>query len=211
MMKIAIFSGDILYARMLMHELHSVYAPESLKVYVNNRETVLDRKQDIVIVDLDGHYTGHDFSSLNVIGFSSDVEALSAKKNSFCKEILHRPFIIDELKNAVLRIIKNHSEEKIDISQSNNDKDSLIFNDNSTVTFAGDRIHLSSNEYNVLLLLAKNHSKAVSRNEINSVLGNDCGNMCDVYVCKIRSKLAEHSNKKMIYTVRNHGYMLKLK
>lgn len=211
MIKIAIYSGDTLYARMLMHELHSVYVPQSIEIFINNREAELDRKRDIVIVDLDGHFTSHDFSLFNVIGFSSDIEALSTKKNSFCREILHRPFIIDELKDAVLRIIESHSEEKNEISTSSNGTEALTFNDNSTVTFAGDKIHLSSNEYKILLLLAQNQSKAVSRCEINKLLGGDYGNMCDVYICKIRSKLAEHSDKKMIFTVRNQGYMFKLK
>ena len=43
------------------------------------------------------------------------------------------------------------------------------------------------------------------------ILGKDSGNMCDVYICKLRSKLSSVSNEKVIFTVRNKGYMLKLK
>ena len=85
------------------------------------------------------------------------------------------------------------------------------FDENNNIVFCGNRIHLSKNEYDILSLLDKKRSEPVSREEINRVLGGECGNMCDVYICRIRRKLSAFRNEKLIYTVRNRGYMLKLK
>ena len=81
----------------------------------------------------------------------------------------------------------------------------LVFGENNNIIFCGNRLHLSKNEYDVLSLLDNNLGEPVSREKINHILGGECGNMCDVYICRLRAKLADLCKEKLIYTVRNLG------
>jgi DNA-binding response OmpR family regulator len=62
----------------------------------------------------------------------------------------------------------------------------------------------------MLTLLYERAGEPVSREELSAVLSSSEGNMCDVYICKLRTKLESVSNRKLIYTVRSKGYALKL-
>ena len=65
---------------------------------------------------------------------------------------------------------------------------------------------LSENEFTVLSALCLAGGKAVSRAELDELLGVSEGNMSDVYICRLRKKLEELSSQKVIYTVRGIGY-----
>ena len=209
MRKIGIFSGDILFARMLMHELSLMWSPDELCVLVN--DTVLacsTEKNDIMIVDLDGSWSDSLFYSSNVLGFTKETAAPQKATLDRCQEVFHRPFLIDDLKKSVSRIIgePRTSQPMEDVSEKI--EMSVVESDRS-VRLGANKIRLSKNEFDVMALLLGNRGKLVSRDEIDRVIGEGSGNKCDVYICYLRSKLAEFTNENLIYTVRNKGYMIK--
>lgn len=77
------------------------------------------------------------------------------------------------------------------------------------VVLDGERYILSDYEMRVLKLLCERSGTAVSREELMSILGAEDGNMCDVYICRLRKKLELGGERKVIYTVRGKGYMTK--
>ena len=82
--------------------------------------------------------------------------------------------------------------------------------DKESVYLDGKRIGLSGNEFALLKLLYDNLLTPVGREELNEVLSSSDGNMCDVYICRLRTKLEKSGSEKFIFTVRGKGYMLKI-
>lgn len=86
----------------------------------------------------------------------------------------------------------------------------LILNDRKTRTISyGEKYtDLSEHEFKVLEYLCSNRSKPVKREELNSILGAESGNISDVYICHLRKKLEILCGSRMISTIRNQGYMI---
>ena len=210
MVNINILSDDILYARMLMHELRSTYGTENenLNTTING---LTQNESYISVVDLDSKYVSESFNSPYIIGFTTYESIKVSKKYPFCNEIFIRPFLIKDLISTISRILKKQFETNNDSPSPSEPDTTLFFEENNNIRFLGNRIHLSKNEYDILLYLDDKQSMIVSRDEINLILGGECGNMCDVYICRLRQKLSAFSDKKIIFTIRNKGYMLKLK
>lgn len=91
--------------------------------------------------------------------------------------------------------------------------DILIDRANKIVTCRGERIFLTSKEYELLLYLDDNRGNPVSREEaLRNVWGfgyTGDTNVVDVYIRYLRRKLDERFDSKFIVTVRNKGYMLR--
>lgn len=214
MIIVNILSDDILYARMLMHEIKSLCGKigGTPDVFVNKPMASLNGNIPcILVLDLDSKYSTADLSSPFVIGFSSYDEVENSKKYSFCREIFVRPFSISDFATSVGKIVLELSGDVDDQRSDRRHEITLAFGEDNNIVFCGNRLHLSKNEYDILYFLNGKQSELVSRDEINRILGGECGNMCDVYICRLRGKLSAFSNEKLIYTVRNKGYMLKLK
>lgn len=212
MKKICIFSSDILFARMLMHELKLLCVTEDAEVLLNDESIPYEQDpSNLLIVDLDGSYADSIPPSATMIGFTRKVNIPSKKALAAYKEIFHRPFNICLLNETVLKIIKDSSAHtEADESYPAKNEKIIFCERDSSIRFRDHKIHLSKNEFNVLALLNQKKGTPVSRSEINTILDTDMGNMCDVYICKLRAKLSDISSEKFIYTVRNKGYMLKL-
>ena len=107
------------------------------------------------------------------------------------------------------KTIKELIPHKKEIALDEN-KNFTLDSDESSLELFGKKVHLSKNEYAMLDKLAENVGLPVSREELNKVLSSSVGNMCDVYICHLRAKLESVSDKKLIFTVREKGYMLKI-
>ena len=81
----------------------------------------------------------------------------------------------------------------------------------SLVRIDDEEYQLSEYEMKLLCYLCDRATEAVSRAELSELLGADKGNICDVYVCHLRKKLEKNGDRKVIYTIRNKGYMTKYK
>lgn len=203
MIRISVVSKDELFASMLCLEIESM----------GNEYKAVNERAELVIIDLDSCDTDSACEA-QIIGFSRNESSLPKNVAEKCCAVLHRPFLLEELKKLVKDIVikrapmddapvKKHVPEA---SQSSFELDRA----ESLVDIDGEKIHLSANEYAVLEKLYENQALPVSREELNETLSSSGGNMCDVYVCHLRSKLERDGNRKFIFTVRGKGYMLKI-
>lgn len=171
----------------------------------------------IVILDLDG---GFAVTSINegddIIGFSRKENTISKSVLNKCYSVMHRPFLIEDLKKTVKKLAASQNETDVFLhgempsDEMIKEKTERLRFDKDCVYLDEKRVGLSGNEYAVLSLLYENLAAPVSRERIASVLSSADGNMCDVYICKIRSKLEKSGSEKFIFTVRGKGYMLKI-
>ncbi len=196
MVKISVVSYDKLFASMICSEIESM----------GSEYKITGDKAEIMIIDLDSAFS-NDFDACCIIGFSRNEELLSSDIADKCYTVLHRPFLLEDLKNLIKAVDKsNPLTEYVPLESTYN----FSLCGNSAVELGDKRIHLSVNEYAVLNKLYENSGSPVSREELNKVLSSSGGNMCDVYICHLRTKLESDGNKKFIFTVRGKGYMLKI-
>ena len=110
--------------------------------------------------------------------------------------------------HAIVRRSKHHAHSIVNIG------DLTVNLDRRTVEVSGKRVHLTVKEYEVLKLLAL-HKGATQTKEmfLNHLYGGTDEpelKIIDVFICKLRKKLADASNgKNYIETVWGRGYMLR--
>ena len=213
MRKVCIFSNDILFARMLKNQIELSRITETAEISINDEVITYSKdSKNIIILDLDSNYTDNTFPESDIIGFSFNRSHINKRSSSICREILLRPFKLTDLFDAINKIINLDPESRGPKTDTATYKEKLVFTElDSSIKFYDCKLHLSKNEYDILYFLAKNHDTTVNRDDINRLLGAVSGNICDVYICKLRSKLASVSSENIIFTVRNKGYVLKLK
>jgi DNA-binding response OmpR family regulator len=125
-------------------------------------------------------------------------------------DYIAKPFDFSELLarlKAVIRRSKGKPSPIITI-------DDLVIDTNSrTVRRADKEIRLSAKEYNLLVYLALNEGRVVSRTElIEHVYEADFdldSNIIDVYINYLRNKIDKGFDKQLIQTIRGSGYLLK--
>lgn len=84
--------------------------------------------------------------------------------------------------------------------------------DGDKVTFRGENIDLSKKELELLTLLWSKKGEVVERDEAKELVfpSENGSNVVDVYIRYLRKKLDLRFDARMIVTVRNKGYMLKI-
>jgi hypothetical protein len=203
-MKISILSSDTLFARMLMLEIEGLR--KNFSVRLNDHD--LANGNDIVILDLDSPYANGAFETPNIIGFSKNERSVPQKNSDKCRVLFHRPFLTSKFLQAVESLAAGREYSQIARTEPSGPR--LAFMRDGLVTLDGRGIHMSENEYSLLLKLYENVGLPVSREELGGALSSNDGNICDVYICKLRAKLEAGRSERLIYTVRSKGYMLKL-
>lgn len=80
------------------------------------------------------------------------------------------------------------------------------------VMFRGKPVRLSAMEYRLLEYLAMRTGEVVSKADIAEHLyssyAENFSNVVEVYICSLRKKLGSGSNREVIHTLRNQGYVL---
>ena len=80
------------------------------------------------------------------------------------------------------------------------------------VMFRGGPVRLSAMEYRLLEYLAMRAGEVVSKIDIAEHLyssyAENFSNVVEVYICSLRKKLESGSNREVIHTLRNQGYVL---
>ena len=125
-----------------------------------------------------------------------------------CRLLLHRPFLISRFLEQIEEMGSDEPQTKH--SEKPEADNRLCFLHDCLVTLDGRGIRLSENEYALLKRLSDEKGGPVSRLELGRALSSSDGNICDVYICKLRRKLEAGGPERFIYTVRSKGYMLKL-
>ena len=124
-------------------------------------------------------------------------------------DYMTKPFHKDELVariHAIVRRSKGHAHSDIQTGD-------LILNvDTKTVKVNGTQLHLTAKEYQMLELLSLHKGKTLTKGMIMNHLYSDVEEpeikIIDVFVCKLRKKLAQAtSGKNYIQTVWGRGYV----
>jgi two-component system cell cycle response regulator CtrA len=127
-------------------------------------------------------------------------------------DYLTKPFNRGELVariQAIVRRSKGHSESVIQIDNR------IIMNlDSRTVEIDGGPLHLTSKEYGILELLVLRKGSLITKemflNHLYGGIDEPDLKIIDVFVCKLRKKLAKVTNgTNYIDTVWGRGYILK--
>jgi two-component system phosphate regulon response regulator PhoB len=126
-------------------------------------------------------------------------------------DYITKPFLPSELIARVKAILKR-------TSQSNQDHESLIFDDIKIDTsqkkaFRGARrLNLGPTEFKILLFLLKNKQKVFSREQIlNKIWPNQVNveiRTVDVHIRRLRKELNKNGEQDLIRTVRSAGYSI---
>ena len=123
-------------------------------------------------------------------------------------DYITKPFAIEELLARIRVALKKNANSKI--LKIDNLKIDL---EKYTVSFSDQPIDLTKREFDLLKYLLENKNIVLSREKLlEKVWGYDYAgetNVVDVYISYLRTKIDDKFNKKLIYTVRGVGYLLK--
>lgn len=126
-------------------------------------------------------------------------------------DYLTKPFNRDELVariHAIIRRSKGHSQSVIRTGKINVNLDA------KTVDVGGKTVHLTGKEYQIIELLSLRKGTTLTKemflNHLYGGMDEPELKIIDVFVCKLRKKLAEATdNENYIQTVWGRGYVLK--
>jgi two-component system cell cycle response regulator CtrA len=135
------------------------------------------------------------------------VKSLSAGADDFISKPFHKAELAARI-NAVVRRSRGHSES---IIRTGNIALNL---DTRTTEVAGIPVHLTPSEYKVLELLSLRKNSVLTKemclNHLYNGLREPEVKIIDVFICKLRKKLAQaHHGANQIETVWGGGYMLR--
>ncbi len=172
---------------------------------------------DLMLPDIDGYEVLLRLRSAKIktpIVILSGLSSVDKKIKALgfgADDYLTKPFNRSELVariQAVVRRSKGHSESVVRF-----DKVSINL-DTRTVEVCDKQVHLTNKEYAILELLAMRKGSVLTKemflNHLYSSIDEPEIKIIDVFVCKLRKKLAKASNgTNYIATVWGRGYMLK--
>lgn len=134
----------------------------------------------------------------------------------YCSCLLPRPFLMSELRVALDKfrvgdspmISESRSDKRV--SEFGRRKNMLTCNyQKREAVYGAHTVSLSPAEADILRIMCDRRGEVVTRDELRVLLGGAQGNITDVYICRLRTKLDNALGVKFIYTVKGKGYMLK--
>jgi len=140
-------------------------------------------------------------------GIEDKIKGLGGGADGYMTKPFHKDELVARI-HSIVRRYRGHAQSIIEI-------DDLVINlDTKSVAVGGERVHLTGKEYQMLELLALRKGTTLSK---EMFLNNLYGGMdepelkiIDVFICKLRKKLASASGgKDYIETVWGRGYMLR--
>ena len=180
----------------------------------------LTRASDVIVLDLM-------LPSMDGITFCKKIRAaqiptpiliLTAKRSledrvtgleSGADDYLVKPFEFAELLARVRALVRR---DKVNRSGRIEIADLVIDTAGHTVTRAGREISLTKREYQLLEALALRQGQVLSRDTIHQAVWNDdfsTSNTIDVHVRRLRQKIDDDSELKLIHTIIRVGYVLR--
>jgi DNA-binding response OmpR family regulator len=138
----------------------------------------------------------------------SSIEDKILGLNTGANDYLSKPFSFEELLARIKVQLRTKS-----ITTNILKIDNLTFDcDKKLVTRDNTIIHLSSKEYMLLEYLLRNKEKVVTEDMINNNLWNmdenTVSNIINVYIYRLRKKIDQDHEIKLIHTIRGMGYKI---
>ena len=140
-------------------------------------------------------------------GIEDKVKGLGFGADDYMTKPFHKDELIARI-HAIVRRSKGHAQSVI------NTGDLVVNLDTKTVEVNGARVHLTGKEYQMLELLSLRKGTTLTKemflNHLYGGMDEPELKIIDVFICKLRKKLANASNgKNYIETVWGRGYVLR--
>ena len=201
---VAVISKSKEFSRFLELELILM----NFKVEVLLTSDDLEDRFDGVILDEDSAKELMGVYNCPIISFSQNISEPTKIKDTYK---LPKPCSLEMLHDIMFEMYsstKNASEQDVDV-----DNNVIYVTDSKNRYAVIENYHLKLTECELLVLeeLCMARGEVVSRERLSQILGNEGGNLVDVYVCYLRKKLERPLNRKLIFSVRGQGYSTVLK
>lgn len=195
---------------------------ESLEVFDNVVEDVLNAKADLLLLDINLPYTDGEYICREIRKTSNVPIIIVTSRDNEIDELLSlnygadqyvtKPYNIQILLAKIVGLLKRNQN-----SESNPDKidcGEFILNTAGRIIEKGNKkVELTKNEYKILEYLVLYRQKVVSRDEIMDYLWESeefvDDNTLNVNIKRLRTKLTELGLEEQIETRRGQGYLLK--
>jgi two-component system, cell cycle response regulator CtrA len=142
-----------------------------------------------------------------IAGIEDKVNGLGSGADDYMTKPFHKDELVARI-HAIVRRSKGHAESIVDVG------DLRVNLEDKTVDIDGARVHLTGKEYQLLELLALRKGMTLTKetflNHLYGGMDEPEIKIIDVFVCKLRRKLANASGgKDYIETVWGRGYVLR--
>ena len=196
-------------------------------LYDGTGESAVDlagqRQVDLIILDPDAPMKGGSeilgkvraVSPVPVIYLSENgsVDAKVAALDAGADDYLTKPYATKELVARIRAALRRREEPAVVVDPAYTIRDLYIYPDRHEVRVGDEYIDLTKKEFDLILFLAKNKNRVLTRQQIleevwgYGYVGNT--NIVDVYVRYLRSKIDEKIGRKYIHTIRGIGYVVR--
>src|SRR3974377_1143686 len=140
-------------------------------------------------------------------GIEDKVKGLGVGADDYMTKPFHKDELVARI-HAIVRRSKGHAQSVIQTG------DLVVNLDTKTVEVGGQRVHLTGKEYQMLELLSLRKGTTLTKemflNHLYGGMGEPELKIIDVFICKLRKKLANASEgRNFIETVWGRGYVLR--
>jgi len=221
-MRVLIIEDEVKIARNITRVLDEEYswAADICTDGEDGRHMAMTNPYDLIILDLGLPEIGglEILKDLRKNGMTTPVLILTARDDTRdviegletgSDDYMVKPFDMRELMarcKALVRRSYGRAAPVIEIA------DISIDTARHQVMFRGRSVRLSAMEYRLLEYLAMRSGEVVSKADIAEHLyssySENFSNVVEVYICSLRKKLGSGSNRELIHTLRNQGYVL---
>jgi two-component system response regulator PhoP len=221
-MRVLIIEDEVKIARNITRVLDEEYswAADICTDGEDGRHMAMTNPYDLIILDLGLPEIGglEILKDLRKNGMTTPVLILTARDDTRdviegletgSDDYMVKPFDMRELMarcKALVRRSYGRAAPVIEIA------DISIDTARHQVMFRGRSVRLSAMEYRLLEYLAMRSGEVVSKADIAEHLyssySENFSNVVEVYICSLRKKLSSGSNRELIHTLRNQGYVL---
>jgi DNA-binding response OmpR family regulator len=145
-----------------------------------------------------------------VLTARSDVPDRVAGLDAGADDYIGKPFALAELRARVRALLRRPGGERSPVLQAG----TLTLDSTAhEITVEGQPVELTNREYAILEYLLRNKNRLLSKGMIADHVWDyhyrSDPNLIEVYIRKIRQKIAHHSKKTFIQTVRGGGYIIR--
>ncbi|MBN1684207.1 MAG: heavy metal response regulator transcription factor [Gammaproteobacteria bacterium] len=124
-------------------------------------------------------------------------------------DYLVKPFVFSELLARIQALLRRGKQQQVDRIKVSDLEIDLV---KRKIKRHGKRVDLSSKEFNLLLLLVRHQGETLSRTYIAEQVWDmnfdSDSNIVDVAIKRLRAKIGDSGDRKLIHTVRGSGYLI---